>query len=68
MKRLRYDRGYSRRKFLADASKGVLSTGVLMPLADAIAATGEINKAFISSLRAETKASPVLPSRVVRID
>ncbi|MBA4287306.1 MAG: hypothetical protein C0434_17450 [Xanthomonadaceae bacterium] len=50
MKRLRYDRGYSRRKFLADASKGVLSTGVLMPLADAIAATGEINKAYPEEL------------------
>jgi len=50
MKLLRYDAGYSRRKFLADASRGVLSTGVLMPLADAIAATGEISKAYPDEL------------------
>jgi len=50
MKLLRYDAGYSRRKFLADASKGVLSTGVLMPLHEAIAKTGEINKAYPDEL------------------
>ena len=50
MKLLRYDAGYSRRKFLADASRGVLSTGVLMPLAEAIAATGEISKAYPDEL------------------
>lgn len=50
MKLLRYDAGYSRRKFLADASKGVLSTGVLMPLHEAIAKTGEISKAYPDEL------------------
>jgi hypothetical protein len=50
MKLLRYDAGYSRRKFLADASKGVLSTGVLMPLHEAIAKTGEVSKAYPDEL------------------
>jgi len=50
MKLLRYDAGYSRRKFLADAAKGTLSTGVLMPLHEAIAKTGEISKAYPEEL------------------
>ena len=50
MKLLRYDAGYSRRKFLADASRGVLSTGVLMPLHEAIAKTGEVSKAYPDEL------------------
>ncbi len=35
---------------MADAAKGVLSTGVLMPLAQAIAATGDITKAYPDEL------------------
>ncbi len=50
MKVARFDRGYSRRKFLADASKGVLSTGVLMPLWQAIASEGDITKAYPDEL------------------
>ncbi len=50
MHTMRFDRGYSRRKFLADAARGVLGTGVLMPLADAIAATGDISKAYPEEL------------------
>lgn len=54
----RYDRGYSRRKFLADAAKGVLSTGVLMPLSRAIADKGDIATAYpaeLLSIEAYTK-------------
>lgn len=54
----RYDRGYSRRKFLADAAKGVLSTGVLMPLSKAIADKGDIAAAYpaeLLSIEAYTK-------------
>jgi hypothetical protein len=50
MRCIRFDRGYSRRKFLNDAARGVLSTGVLMPLWPAIAATGEITKAYPEEL------------------
>ncbi|HSW12616.1 MAG TPA: DUF1329 domain-containing protein [Solimonas sp.] len=46
----RYDQGYSRRKFLRDAALGVLGTGVLMPLAKAIAATGDITRAYPEEL------------------
>ena len=46
----RFDRDYSRRKFLRDASTGILGTGVLMPLWDAIAATGDISKAYPDEL------------------
>jgi hypothetical protein len=46
----RYDQGFSRRKFLSDAAKGVLRTGVLMPLWQAIADTGEITKAYPEEL------------------
>ena len=54
----RYDRGYSRRKFLTDAALGTLSTGVLMPLSKAIAATGDVVKAYpeeLLSIEAYTK-------------
>ena len=54
----RFDSGYSRRKFLADAAAGVLSTGVLMPLSKAIAATGDISSAYpaeLLSIEAYTK-------------
>lgn len=47
---IRYDREYSRRKFLADAARGVLSCGVLMPLSQAIASNGEISKAYPDEL------------------
>ena len=46
----RFDRGYSRRKFLADASRGLLATGVLAPLSKVIAATGSIAKAYPDEL------------------
>lgn len=46
----RFDRGYSRRKFLNDAARGVLGAGVLMPLSEAISANGEINKAYPDEL------------------
>lgn len=47
---IRYDRGFSRRKFLMDAATGVIGTGVLMPLWKAIAATGDISKAYPEEL------------------
>lgn len=50
MRLLRYDRGYSRRKFMSDAAVGILGTGVLMPLWEAIAATGDISKAYPDEL------------------
>ena len=56
----RFDRGYSRRKFLRDAGIGVLSTGVLAPLWDVIAATGDIAKAYpeeLLSIEAYTKGN-----------
>lgn len=55
---IRYDRGYSRRKFLRDASLGLLSTGVLAPLHKVIAATGDVSKAYpdeLISIEAYTK-------------
>tara|TARA_R110000787_G_scaffold13918_13_gene43254 strand:- start:3533 stop:4909 length:1377 start_codon:yes stop_codon:yes gene_type:complete len=54
----KFDRLFSRRKFLSDAAKGVLSTGVLGSTWDAIAASGEINKAYpdeLLSVEAYTK-------------
>lgn len=50
MKLLRYDRGYSRRKFLSDAAAGVLGTGVLMPLWAATASNGDVSKAYPEEL------------------
>ena len=50
MKVIRFDRGYSRRKFLSDAARGVLSCGVLMPLSKAIAANGDIARAYPDEL------------------
>ena len=46
----RFGRDYTRRKFLADAGRGVLATGVLAPLAKTIAATGEVSKAYPDEL------------------
>jgi hypothetical protein len=54
----RFAQTYGRRKFLADAARGVLATGVLTPLWPAIAATGEIGKAYpdeLLSVEAYTK-------------
>lgn len=50
MRITQYDRGYSRRKFLKDSARCVLGTGVLLPLWDAIAATGDITKAYPDEL------------------
>ncbi|WP_428313342.1 DUF1329 domain-containing protein [Hydrocarboniphaga sp.] len=47
---IRYDRAYSRRKFMADAARGLLSTGVLMPLSKAIARTGDASAAYPDEL------------------
>lgn len=47
---IRYDRGYSRRHFLVQAARGVLATGVLMPLARAIANDGSIARAYPEEL------------------
>lgn len=50
MRPIKYDRGYSRRHFLSQAARGVFSAGVLMPTWEAIAATGEVNKAYPDEL------------------
>ncbi|MGH8455676.1 MAG: DUF1329 domain-containing protein [Stenotrophobium sp.] len=47
---MRYDRNYSRRHFLTQAAKGIAGAGVLLPLWDAIAATGDITKAYPDEL------------------
>ncbi len=46
----KFDRAYSRRKFLRDSSAGLLATGVLAPLAKTIADTGEVSKAYPDEL------------------
>jgi hypothetical protein len=46
----RFDRQYSRRYFLAQASKGVLATGVLAPLWKTLADTGEHTAAYPDEL------------------
>jgi hypothetical protein len=54
----RFDRGYSRRRFLDQAARGFLVTGVLAPLWDVLAATGSIEKAYpdeLLSIEAYTK-------------
>ncbi|WP_411888111.1 DUF1329 domain-containing protein [Hydrocarboniphaga effusa] len=50
MRIIQYDRHFSRRKFLADAAKGLLSTGVLMPLHEAIAQKGDVTAAYPDEL------------------
>ena len=50
MRVLRYDRQFTRRKFLADASRGFLATGVLMPLAKALANAGDIGGVYPDEL------------------
>ncbi|MDN5872920.1 MAG: DUF1329 domain-containing protein [Sinobacteraceae bacterium] len=46
----RYDTNFSRRKFMADAARGVVSAGVLMPIWDAMAADGDTAKAYPDEL------------------
>jgi hypothetical protein len=46
----RFDRGYSRRKFMADAARGILSAGVLAPLWKTAAATGDVAAAYPDEL------------------
>jgi hypothetical protein len=46
----RYDRLYSRRRFLDHTARGVLAAGVLAPLWDVLAATGSIEKAYPEEL------------------
>ncbi len=50
MRLIKYDRGYSRRHFLKQAAGGTFCAGVLMPTWDAIAATGDISKAYPDEL------------------
>ena len=47
---IRFDRGYSRRHFIEQMGRGVLATGVLAPLAEVLAATGSIEKAYPDEL------------------
>src|SRR5262245_51169364 len=54
----RYRADFGRRKFLQDAARGVLSTGVLAPLWPTIAAAGDVTKAYpdeLLSIEAYTK-------------
>jgi hypothetical protein len=46
----RYGHDFARRKFLKDTATGILGTGVLMPLWQAIAATGDITRAYPDEL------------------
>lgn len=46
MRVIKFDRGYSRRHFLKQAAQGTFTAGVLMPTWEAIAESGEINKAY----------------------
>ncbi len=58
MRLLKYDHQYSRRHFLKQLAAGGASAGVLMPTWEAIAATGEVSKAYpdeLLSIEAYTK-------------
>jgi len=58
MRVIRYDHDYSRRHFLKKLATGSAGAGVLMPLWDAIAASGDISKAYpdeLLSIEAYTK-------------
>jgi hypothetical protein len=46
----KFDSGYSRRHFLTQAAQGVFSAGVLMPTWQAIAADGDVSKAYPDEL------------------
>lgn len=50
MRIIRYGADFARRKFLKDAARGTLATGVLMPLWTATAADGDITKAYPDEL------------------
>ena len=43
---MKFDRNFTRRHFLATMSKGIVAAGVLAPLWDVIAATGDISRAY----------------------
>src|SRR3546814_20053979 len=51
MRLLRYDHDYSRRHFLKSLATGMATAGVLMPVWDAIAQTGDAGKAYPDELR-----------------
>src|SRR3546814_5221677 len=58
MRLLRYDHDYSRRHFLKALATGMVTAGVLMPVWDAIARTGDAGKAYpdeLSSLEGYTR-------------
>lgn len=46
----KYDFDFRRRRFLERGARGILATGVLMPLWDAIAADGDIGRAYPDEL------------------
>jgi hypothetical protein len=50
MRIIRYDHDYSRRRFLQKLGQGAVAAGVLMPLWDAVAQTGDISKAYPDDL------------------
>ncbi|MES2681994.1 MAG: DUF1329 domain-containing protein [Pseudomonadota bacterium] len=50
MRLIRYDHDYSRRHFLRQTARGFGAAGVLAPLWDVIAATGDISKAYPDEL------------------
>ncbi|NGY04486.1 DUF1329 domain-containing protein [Solimonas terrae] len=50
MRLLRYDHDYSRRHFMKSLARGVAGAGVLMPLWDAIAQSGDASKAYPDEL------------------
>lgn len=71
---IRYTRDYSRRKFLSDAARGLLATGVLMPLSKAIADKGDVSAAYPDELlsieaytRGRLKAGDVIDASNVEV-
>ena len=50
MRLMRHDRNFSRRHFLSAMARGAVSAGVLLPLWDAIAGSGDITKAYPEEL------------------
>jgi hypothetical protein len=50
MRVIRYDHDFSRRRFLQKLGQGAAAAGVLMPLWDAMAQTGDISKAYPDEL------------------
>ena len=50
MRLIKYDWNFSRRHFIGQMTRGVLTTGVLMPLWQAIAASGEVTRAYPDEL------------------